>query len=469
MTLGGLAIAIGELVDDAVVDVENIHRRLRQCADRLNPASALRVVAAASLEVRSSIVYSTLIVILVFLPLFALPGVEGRLFTPLGITYVVAIIASLVTSLTVTPVMCYFLLPGMKDAGHGGTPLVGALKRLNRRVVGLALDNPGPLLGTVVAMIVVAVVAAAQLPRIFLPPFNEGTITVMLVSNPGISVSQSSTLGSAAERLLLEVPEVVKVGRRTGRAELDEHAEGVNVSEIEVSLKRDGRPTAEVIADIRAKVSGLPVAIGLGQPMSHRIEFMLSGVRGQMAVKLFGDDLDRLRTLAADLEKRMKGISGLADLTTEKQVRIPQVRVVVDYGASAQFGVVPSHITDALEWLTKGSVVSQIIDGARRFDVVMRLNDQDRSTWGLRQLLVEAPNGSVPLSAVAAIEETDGPNQIIRENGRRRIAVIANAVPGADLSAIAKSVRAEIAKLDLPPAISPRWKAPRRRRRNRSF
>lgn len=450
MTLGGIAIAIGELVDDAVVDVENIHRRLKQSAERLKPLAAIRIVTAASIEVRSSIVYSTLIVILVFLPLFALPGIEGRLFTPLGISYVVAIVASLATSLTLTPVLCYFLLPKMRERHKQGAPVAEALKRYNRRCVGWALDNPGPLIGSVVAMVVIAGVAAMQLPRIFLPPFNEGTVTVILVSNPGISLGQSNRLGQAAEQLLLEVPEVVKVGRRTGRAELDEHAEDVNVSEIEVQLRNEDRTTEDVIQDIRTKLAGLPVSIEIGQPMSHRIDVMMTGVRGAVAIKLFGDDLDKLRFLAASLETRVATIPGITDLKMEKQVRIPQLRVEVDYDAAAQYGVLPSHVTATLEWLTHGAVVSQVIDGARRFEVVMRLDDLDRTSWGLNELLIESPRGPIPLAAVARIEETDGPNKISHEDGRRRIAVTANVVAGADLGAIADAVRREIAALELP-------------------
>ncbi len=291
MTLGGLAIAIGELVDDAVVDVENILRRLRENALRLDPRPRLSVIAAASQEVRSGIVYATLIVILVFVPLFALSGIEGRLFAPLGLAYIISILASLVTSITVTPVMAYYLL-GTKAAEHHDNVAVRLLKKGNAALLSFAFGWPRLILITAIAAVTVGCLWALALPRAFLPPFNEGTFTVNILYTPGISLKESSRLGSNTERLLLDIPEVVSVGRRTGRAELDEHAEGVHSSEIDIDLRRGGRTKEDIVREIRQRLSALPASINVGQPISHRLDHLLSGVRAEIALKIYGDDLD---------------------------------------------------------------------------------------------------------------------------------------------------------------------------------
>jgi HME family heavy-metal exporter len=377
MTLGGMAIAIGELVDDAVVDVENILRRLRENAALHAPRPVLEVVAAASQEVRSGIVYATAVVVLVFLPLFALPGIEGRLFAPLGVAYIVAILASLAVSVTLTPVLAYWLLGNRPAAAHRPDGMVlRAAKRLNRAALLRALTRPGLVYATVALLFVGAVWGATQLPRAFLPSFNEGTVLVGVAFRPGISLAESARLGAVAERLLAGVPEVISVGRRTGRAELDEHAEGVHVNEIDVALQASRRSRAEVLADIRARLAPLPANINIGQPIQHRLDFILSGVRGEVAVKLFGSDLDTLGSLAEGLRARMATIPGLVDLQVERQVRIPQLRVVPDYAEASLYGLTPAALTAALEGLSNGRVVSQIVDGVRRFDVVVRLVGQ---------------------------------------------------------------------------------------------
>ena len=451
MTLGGLAIAIGELVDDAVVDVENIFRRLRE-ARALNPdwrAGLLQTVAAASSEVRSGVVYATLIVVLVFMPLFALPGIEGRLFAPLGAAYIVSILASLLVALTVTPVLCYYLLPGTKRLAHGDSTLVRWLKAWDRQLLHWSFDHARPLL----AAALIAVIATAALlplfPRAFLPPFNEGTLTITLMLNPGTSLAESNRIGTLAEQRLLEVPEVRQVGRRTGRAELDEHAEGVHTSELEVDLRSSSRSREAIMADLRAQLRALPVSVSMGQPISHRLDHMLSGVRAQVALKIFGDDLDTLRTLAAGLRERLAGIPGLVDLSIEKQVLIPQQVVRIDYGRAAAFGVTPAAVLSALETLVGGSTVAQVIEGNRRFDVVLRVAESARSREGLQALLVETPTGHVPLAQIADIENSDGPNQISRDNARRRIVISAN-TDGRDLAAIVAAIRAELARQPLP-------------------
>ncbi|MEQ1943877.1 efflux RND transporter permease subunit [Mesorhizobium sp. VNQ89] len=450
MTLGGLAIAIGELVDDAVVDVENIIRRLKENRLLAVPRPVLEVIASASQEVRSGIVYATMIVILVFIPLFALSGIEGRLFAPLGVAYIVSILASLVTSITVTPVLAYYLLSGRTRSHEGDTFVVRHLKRANAALLEIAFRRRTLLFATVALCVGAAAYAATLLPRAFLPPFNEGTLTISLAYNPGIALAESHRLGTIAENLIADVPEVVSVGRRTGRAELDEHAEGVHSSEIDVDLKRSDRSKDEVMADIRARLAVLPASLNVGQPISHRLDHMLSGVRAEIALKIYGDDLDRLRTLADSLRDRLSGIPGLVDLQVEKQVRIPQLRVDVDHERAALFGLTPAAVTEALETMSNGRTVSQIVEGNRRFDVVMRLSDQDRSTTGLEDLLIATPNGHVPLSMIATVRETDGPNQILRENGQRRIAVLGNTDGERDMAAIVADIRAAIAATDWP-------------------
>ena len=450
MTLGGLAIAIGELVDDAVVAVENILRRLKENAARAAPLPSLEVIARASQEVRSGIFYATVIIILVFVPLFALSGIEGRMFAPLGIAYIVSILASLVTSVTVTPVLASYLLTGRSGHGGGDSFVVAKLKAGNARLLQWAFRRPRTIYAIVAFGVVAAGVGALALPRAFLPPFNEGTILVNLQYNPGISLAESNRLGTLAERMLLEIPEVRSLGRRTGRAELDEHAEGVHNTEIDVDLSRSERGKEEVFAHIRAKLGVLPVSLSIGQPIAHRLDHMLSGVQAQIVVKVFGGDLDTLRGLAERLRSRLDAVPGLVDLRVEKQVLIPQLKVTPDYERSALYGITPAALTEALEALSGGRIVSQIVEGNRRFDVVVRLSDENRSTTGLQNLLVSTPQGFVPLRLLAKVEEGEGPNQILRENGQRRIVVQANGDGRRDMSAIIADVRRVVAATELP-------------------
>ncbi len=450
MTLGGLAIAIGELVDDAVVDVENIFRRLRENRSTPDPRPAFDVVVSASQEVRSGIVYATVIIVLVFVPLFALSGIEGRLFAPLGHAYIISILASLAVSITLTPVMAYYMLPGLKRLTEQESALVRFLKRGYCVLLRRAFRHSGALVTTTALAVVIAGGMAFLLPRAFLPPFNEGTFTINVLFNPGVSLAESDRVGRIAERLILDVPEVKAVGRRTGRAELDEHAEGVHSSEIEVDLKPSARPKPEILADIRARLAVLPLSINIGQPISHRLDHMLSGVRAEIALKIFGDDLDTLRNTAEELRQRLAGISGLTDLQVEKQVRIPQLEIRVDYGRAALYGVQPGAVVDQLSRLSSGRVVSRIVDGYRRFDVVMRLPDSMRTTERLGDLLMDTPAGWVPARQIADVRETDGPNQILRENGRRRVVVLANTDGAADVAKIVEAMRREIKSVRLP-------------------
>ncbi|MBX9841858.1 MAG: CusA/CzcA family heavy metal efflux RND transporter [Xanthobacteraceae bacterium] len=450
MTLGGIAIAMGELVDDAVVDVENIFRRLRENRAAGNPRSVFDVVVSASQEVRSGIVYASAIIVLVFVPLFALSGIEGRLFVPLGQAYIIAILASLVVSITLTPVMAYYMLPGLKRLDAHESPLVRALKRRYSAALEAALNHGRTLVAATLVAVAMAVAGALLLPRAFLPQFNEGTFTINLAFNPGVSLAESNRVGQIAERLALEVPEVKSVGRRTGRAELDEHAEGVHSTDLEIDLKSGGRAKVNVVADIRSRLSVLPLSVNVGQPISHRLDHMLSGVRADIAVKIFGEDLDALYNAAEELRQRLTRIPDLADVQVEKQVRIPQLEIRVDYGRSALYGVQPAAVVDQLSRLSNGRVVSQVVDGQRRFDVVMRLPDPMRTTQRLGDLLIETPSGWIAARQIADIKEVDGPNQILRENSRRRIAVYGNFVGNADTAAIVENIRAELRSLKLP-------------------
>jgi heavy-metal exporter, HME family len=371
MTLGGLAIAIGGLVDDAVVDVENVIRRLRVNLDKasLDQLSPLAIVRAASLEVRTGIIYATAIIVLVFIPLFALPGIEGRLFVPLGIAFIVSTLASLLVSVTITPVLCFYLLPSMQSLRDHDTKIVTWLKSHYEVQLSRLLAAPKKPLMCAFASVIVASASVPFMASSFLPPFNEGTLLIGLRLNPGVSLSESAGVASQAERLVRQVPEVTYVGRRSGRAELDEHAEGVHVSELDVGLKPAGdldRSMAEIQADIRSRLVNLPAAIAIGQPISHRIDHMLSGVRSQIAIKIYGDDLDVLRSQADLLRSKLAGIEGLVDLEIEKQVLAPQIKVRIDYDKAAQYGVSTSQIMATLQGMVEGERLSQIIEGNRR-------------------------------------------------------------------------------------------------------
>ncbi|WCT24903.1 efflux RND transporter permease subunit [Acidovorax temperans] len=450
MTLGGLAIAIGELVDDAVVDVENILRRLKQNRAQGNPLSMLEVVRRASVEVRSGIVYATAIVVLVFVPLFALPGIEGRLFTPLGIAYIVSVLASMLVSMTVTPVLCLYLLPGMKRLDHGDSTLVAWLKWRDAQVLGWSFSRAKVLMAVAALAVAAAAASVPFFPRAFLPAFNEGSLVLGMVFNPGTALAEANRMGALAETLIAEVPEVTQVGRRTGRAELDEHAEGVHSAEIDVDLRRSARDREAVMADIRARLAVLPAQVAIGQPISHRLDHLLSGVRAQIALKIFGDDTDTLRGLAEQMRQGLSGVPGLVDLTVEKQVLIPQITVRLDHRKAAQVGLSPGEVVRVLQALTDGAHGAQIVDGLRRYELVLRLPDDKRSPQDLARTLIDTPAGQIPVSAIATVQETDGPNQIGRENGRRRIVVYAN-TDGSDMGRVIADIRAVMAKTPLPP------------------
>jgi HME family heavy-metal exporter len=407
------------------------------------------VIAAATLEVRSAIVYATVIIVLVFVPLFVLPGIEGRLFTPLGIAYIVSILASMIVSVTLTPVMAYYLLPRMKQLHAGDSPLVIWLKRWDAKLLHWSFGHARSLLAGAVALVIIVAASVPFFPRSFLPPFNEGTLTVNVLLNPGTSLAESSSIATLAEQLVMQVPEVTQVGRRTGRAELDEHAEGVHYTEMDVDLKASARSRDEIIADIRQRLASLPAASNVGQPISHRLDHLLSGVRAQIALKIYGDDLDTLRGLAAEMRDRLARIPGVTDLQIEKQVLIPQIKIRLDYEQAARYGVAPGNLLRGLEQMIEGEKITQIIEGNRRFDLLVRLPESARGPQALADLLIETPTGYVPLSKIASVEESDGPNQVSRENSRRRIVLSAN-TDGRDMSKVIADIRAELAAKPLP-------------------
>ncbi len=431
MTLGGLAVALGELVDDAIVDVENIFRRLNENRKADKPKQPMLVVYQASTEVRNSIVFSTIIVCIVFVPLFALEGMEGRLFAPLGIAYIVSIGASLLVSLTVTPALSYLLLGHVKFSEHGADGfLLRVLKSAASQVIRFSLAFPRFNLAVVVVSVAISFMFVINLERDFLPPFNEGSIQLNVVLPPGTSLDVSNTIAGRCEQRLMQIDDVVRVGRRTGRAELDEHAEGVNTSELIIDLNSSSHRTREEqLNEIREAMADIPgVVSAVEQPISHLISHMLSGVKAQIGIKIYGDDLDLLRRKAQEMEQAVKSVPGVADLMLEPQVLIPQLRVELRRDKLALNGLTARDVNQVIETALNGVVVSEVLDGQRTFDLVVRFDKQDRENLDvLRRLSIELPEGgTVPLEAVATIYEAGGPNTINRENVRRRIVLQCN-------------------------------------------
>jgi len=448
MTLGGFAIAIGELVDDAIVDMENVFRRLRENQASGSPKGRLRVIYEASAEVRNSIIFSTITVVLVFLPLFFLGGIEGRLFKPLGLAYIISLLASLIVSLTVTPVLCSYLLKGkLLSRNDGDNRLVGFLKTTQRRILLVTLDHPYKTMAGCALLVVFSLALIPQMGRTFLPPFNEGTATIGVAAGPGISLVASDRLGTQIEKAILAVPEVKSTVRRTGRAEMDEHAEGVHWSEIDVDFKEGGRPKEIVLKEIRANIGKTgDVYVNIGQPISHRLDHLLSGVRAQIAVKVFGSDLAELRRIGVDVETALKEIPGVVDLALEPSIPIPQLKIAVDRDAIAQVGIRPGDVVQDLEGYLNGETVAQFIDQQRVYDIVMRLDDASRSSPDtIGKVVVKTlPNGTtVQVEDIATIYESTGPNMINRENLQRRIVISAN-TQGRDLGSVVHHIRQKL-------------------------
>ncbi|MBA3458241.1 MAG: efflux RND transporter permease subunit [Deltaproteobacteria bacterium] len=431
MTLGGLTIAIGALVDDAIIDVENVFRRLRE--NRALPEAeqrpATEVIFEASREIRSSIVFATLIVMLVFVPLFFLSGVEGRLLAPLGYAYLVAIFASLVVAMTVTPALCAYVLPRAKSLGHGDSFVVRHLKRVYRPLLVRSIAHPKLVGIAAVALLAGAISLVPYLGRTFLPEFNEGALTVSAVTLPGTSLQESDRLGRRVEEILLAFPEVVSTARRTGRAELDEHAQDVNAGEIDVRLKATDRTKEAFLAELREKLTAVPgVVITIGGPIAHRIDHMLSGTRASIAIKVFGDDLTQLRVSASAIEQAMKGVDGVVDLALEQQVDVPQLTIKFDREAIARYGLRAGALAETLETAYAGTKVTQVLENQRTYDVVVRYRDDTRADLeAIKNTVVDTPSGAkIPLRMLATIVDDVGPNTISRENVQRKIVVSAN-------------------------------------------
>ena len=444
MSLGGLAIAVGSLVDDAIVDVENVYKRLRE--NRALPIERRRplltVIYDASKEVRMPILNSTLIIIASFVPLFFLTGMEGRMLAPLGIAFIVALCASTLVALTLTPVLCSFLL-GQKEQKENREPaLTRWLKKGYSRALAWTLGHHRLVLGSTVALFVVGLVAFFGLGRSFLPPFNEGSFTINVSTLPGISLEESDNIGRRAEELLLTIPEIQTVGRKTGRAELDEHALGVNTSEIEAPFVLTDRSKDEVVAEIREKLSSLPgVNIEVGAPISHRIDAMLSGTRASIAIKLFGTDLNTMYLIGNRIKAAVEGVEGIADLNVEQQVERPQLKIIPRREVMAKYGVSMPEFADMVSVLLAGEAVSQVYEGRRVFDLTLKVGDDSRATADdIRALIVDAGGVKVPLGQIADVVSSAGPNTINRENVERKVVISAN-VAGRDLRGVVSDIR----------------------------
>jgi len=457
MTLGGMAIAIGALVDDAIIDVENVIRRLRQAVAQPEGkrGSLLQVVYEASVEVRASIVLATGIIVLVFTPLFFLSGVEGRLLRPLGIAFCVALVASLVVALTLTPALCHLLLPRSRTVVSAKEPwTVDWLKRRYAGSLEWALRHPWLVSLPSVALFGAAVFGASRMGGSFLPEFNEGALVVGIVTVPGTSLDESDRLARMVEESLMRQPEIAAIGRRTGRAEEDEHVQGIEASEIDLTLDMDaparlGKPRrtkAQLLDALRADLALIPgVQATFGQPISHRIDHMLSGTRANLAVKLFGDDLGLLRSLATRIESRMRAVPGVVDLSREQQTQVPSLRVEYDRAAIARHGLRVADVSRALELVTSGAVVGQVLEGMNSFDLVLRSGAvQDLTADAISEALVDTPSGGkLPLKALATFREDTSPNFISRENVQRRIVVTCN-VAGRDIRGVVEEIRRDL-------------------------
>lgn len=454
MSLGGMAIAIGSLVDDAIVDVENVYKRLRQ--NRLLPVEQQRptkdVVFDASREVRMPILNSTLIIVVSFVPLFFLTGMEGRMLVPLGIAFIVALFASTVVALTLTPVLCSYLLDRKGEKPTQDAWVARKLRGVYEKALLFSIHHKQAVLGSTIVVFIVALGLFFTLGRSFLPPFNEGSFTINVSSLPGISLEESDKIGHRAEELLLQVPEIQTVARKTGRAELDEHALGVNVSEIEAPFELKDRSRAEVTNDVREKLSTISGAnIEIGQPISHRIDAMLSGTEANIAIKLFGTDLNRMFQIGNQIKDAVKGIEGLVDLKVEQQIERPQLTITPKRDILAKFGIPLPEFQEYVNVMLGGEVVSQVYDDGKTFDLTVKTSDESRATMDdIRNLMIDANGTKVPLIYVADIRSAAGPNTINRENVCRKIVISAN-VSERDLRGVVNDIQQAVnEKIVLP-------------------
>ena len=484
MSLGGIAIAIGSLVDDSIVDVENVFTRLRQSRAK-SPGEVLRTVYAASKEVRMPMLNSTLIIIASFLPLFFLSGMEGRMLKPLGITFIISLVTSTLVALTLTPVLSSYLLK--EEGGRAGRPVEGAdgtegadggkgtaagegadaagmgkphespvaafLKRGYAKALGWSVGHRKAVLGAVAVLLIAALAAFFSLGRSFLPAFNEGSFTIAMSSVPGISLEESDKLGRMAEEILMGIPEIRTVGRKTGRAELDEHAFGVNCSEFECPFTLDGRSRRELTEEVRRKLSVIPgVNIEIGGPISHRIDAMLSGTQSNIAIKVFGTDLARMYAIGNEIKEAIDDVEGITDINVEQQVQRPELNIRPNREMLARYGITLPEFTEAVGVLLEGETVSTVYEGNRSFDLTVKVRDEERSTIErLSSIMLDTHDGrKVPLGQVAVLESSAGPNTVNRENVSRKLVVSCNAT-GGELAKAVASIRNEISsKVELP-------------------
>lgn len=456
MSLGGMAIAIGSLVDDAIVDVENVFKRLRE--NRNKPESerktVMTVVFEASKEVRMPILNSTLIIIASFVPLFFLSGMEGRMLAPLGIAFIVALCASTVVALTLTPVLCSYLLGNRKNENKlEKEPFVARkLKEVYSKALSWTLHHKTVVLSVTGAMLIGSIVIFFSLGRSFLPPFNEGSFTVSVNTLPGISLEESDKMGGMVEKALLTIPEIQTVGRKTGRAELDEHALGVNVSEIEAPFTLGERSKDEVLMEVREKMKAIPgISVEVGAPITHRIDAMLSGTRANIAIKLFGTDLNKMFSIGNQIKGEIQGIEGIADLNVEQQVERPQLKIEPKREVLAKYGISLPEFAEIVKVMLAGEVVSQVYEGNKSFDLTLKVNNESRETTErIKNLIVDAKGRKVPLSNIAEITSSVGPNTINRENVARKIVISAN-VAGRDLLGVVNDIQRIVdEKIELP-------------------
>ena len=455
MSLGGIAIAIGSLVDDAIVDVENVFKRLRE--NRLLPKEERRdvvtVVFQASQEVRIPILNSTLIIVASFLPLFFLSGMEGRMLIPLGIAFIISLFASTLVALTLTPVLCSYLLGRQGSDRAGKEPAwVSGMKKVYARLLESALRHPRKILGATLLLFVACLFLFFSFGRSFLPPFNAGSFTINVNTLPGVSLETSDRIGRQAEELLLQVPEIITTGRKTGRAELDEHALGINTSEIEAPFRLADRSKDEVMADIRQRLSKLPgVSVEIGAPISHRIDAMLSGTKANIAIKLFGTDLKTMYSLGQEIKEAIENVEGVADLNVEQQVETPQLQIIPRREMLAQYGLTLPEFSRSVEALLGGATLSSVYEGNQTVDITLRLDDDHRNNLStLRTMVIQAGDRLIPLENVARVVSTSGPNSISRENASRKLVISAN-VAGRDLRGVVNDIRKEIGeKVTLP-------------------
>jgi CzcA family heavy metal efflux pump len=451
MSLGGMAIAIGDLVDDAIIDVENVFRRLKENAAKPPELreNKLKVIYDASVEIRSSVINATFIIIVAFVPLFFLSGMEGRLLAPLGIAFIVSLFASLIVAITITPVLCSYLLTGEKmlQKQHKESWLVRNLNSSYEKGLKSAMRYKKPIIATAIALFIGALILLGTLGRSFLPEFNEGSLVVNVTSMPGISLDESNEIGSNVEKTLLTIPEIRITTRRTGRAELDEHAQGVNASEIDAPFALKGRTREEFMKDVRQKLAGIGGAnITVGQPIGHRIDHMLSGTRANIAIKIFGTDLGTLHTLSNQVKNTIEVTEGLVDLSVEPQIQIPQVQIKANRDMLGKYGITIGQFADFTDVAFAGEKVSEVYEGNQRFDLILRFNESNRGNIeNIRNTLIDVNDGrKVPLSYVADVVSTTGPNTINRENVQRKTVVSAN-VTGRDQKSVVDEIRQKIA------------------------